>query len=38
VEDFKRRNFESIIMSTVEQRQGWLEEVRRLVRECFPVA
>jgi len=38
VEDFQRRNFESIILSTVEQRQGWLQEVRRLVRERFPAA
>ena len=36
VEDFQRRNFESIIMSTAEQRRGWLEEVRKLVRERFP--
>ncbi len=38
VEDFQRRNFESIILSSVEQRRGWLEEVRRLVRERFPAA
>ena len=38
VEDFHRRNFESIILSTPEQRQGWLEEVRQLVRQRFPVA
>jgi len=36
VEDFTRRNFESIIMSTPEQREGWLEEVRELARKCFP--
>jgi len=36
VEDFQRRNFESIIMSTPEQRSEWLEDVRRLVRERFP--
>jgi NAD(P)H dehydrogenase (quinone) len=36
VEDFTRRNFESIVMSTPEQRAGWLEEVRRIVRERFP--
>ena len=29
VEDFFRRNFESIIMSTPEQRKEWLDEVRR---------
>ena len=36
VEDFSRRNFESIVMSTPEQRREWLEEVRRIVRERFP--
>lgn len=34
-ERFRRRNFESIIMSTPNERQAWLDEVRRLVRECF---
>ncbi len=38
VEEFTRRNFESIIMSSPEQREGWLEEVRQLVREIFPPA
>ncbi len=33
--DFSRRNFESIIMSTPEQRAGWLEEVRVIVRKKF---
>ena len=33
LEDFYRRNFESIIMSTPEQRAGWLEEVRAIVRQ-----
>jgi NAD(P)H dehydrogenase (quinone) len=36
VDDFVRRNFESIIMSTPEQRSQWLDEVRALVRERFP--
>ena len=36
VEDFYRRNFESIIMSTPEQRQAWLGEVRSIVRQRFP--
>lgn len=36
VEDFHRRNFESIIMSTPEQRAEWLAEVRKIVRERFP--
>ncbi len=33
VEQFVRRNFEPIITSTLEQRQSWLEEVRRIVRD-----
>ncbi len=36
VERFTRRNFESVIMSTPEQREGWLAEVRSIVRERFP--
>ena len=36
VEDFFRRNFESIVMSTPEQRKGWLDEVRAIVRQRFP--
>jgi len=36
VTDFNRRNFESIVMSTPEQRKEWLDETRRLVREQFP--
>ncbi len=35
VERFTRRNFESIVMSTPDQRAGWLAEVRQLVRERF---
>ena len=35
VEDFQRRNFESIILSTLEQRQEWLAEVRRLIRQTW---
>jgi NAD(P)H dehydrogenase (quinone) len=31
-----RRNFEPIIVSTPEQRQGWLDEVRRTIAEKFP--
>ncbi len=38
VEDFHRRNFESIVLSTPEQRKGWLAEVRQLVRQRFPAA
>jgi NAD(P)H dehydrogenase (quinone) len=36
VEQFARRNFESIIVSTPDQRRQWLDEVRRLVQERFP--
>ncbi|HUT13801.1 MAG TPA: NAD(P)H-dependent oxidoreductase [Thermoguttaceae bacterium] len=36
VEDFYRRNFESIILSTLEQRRDWLLEVRALVKQRFP--
>ena len=36
VADFYRRNFESIIMSTPDQRRAWLDEVRQIVRERFP--
>ncbi|MGD0898795.1 MAG: NAD(P)H-dependent oxidoreductase [Thermoguttaceae bacterium] len=35
VEDFSRRNFESIILSTPDQRAAWLEEVRRIAQERF---
>ena len=36
VEDFYRRNFESIIMSTDQQRADWLADVRRIVADRFP--
>lgn len=36
VEEFHRRNFESIILSTPQQRKAWLAEVHRLVKERFP--
>ena len=36
VDDFSRRNFESIVMSTPEQRKEWLDEVRSIIRERFP--
>ena len=35
VEKFCRRNFESIILSTPEQRREWLDEVRQIVRQSF---
>ena len=36
VEDFYRRNYESIVMSTPEERAEWLEHVTATVRERFP--
>ncbi len=36
VEDFYRRNFESIVMSTPDERAGWLEDVKQTVRQRFP--
>jgi putative NADPH-quinone reductase len=36
IDDFYRRNFESIIMSTPDQRRAWLDEVRAIVRQRFP--
>lgn len=36
LKDFYRRNFESIIMSTPQQRAEWLTEVRAVVRQRFP--
>lgn len=38
VEDFYRRNFESIVMSTPEQRADWLAEVRQIVKKRFTPA
>jgi NAD(P)H dehydrogenase (quinone) len=35
VTDFYRRNFESIIMSTPEQRANWLNEVRQIIRRSL---
>jgi len=36
VEDFTRRNFESIILSMPEQRADWLAETAELVEKKFP--
>jgi NAD(P)H dehydrogenase (quinone) len=36
VTDFARRNFESVIMSTLDERAGWLRDVREIVRRKFP--
>jgi putative NADPH-quinone reductase len=33
VTDFRRRNFESIVLSTPEERAGWLAEVEALTRQ-----
>ncbi len=38
VENFFRRNFESMILSTPEQRAEWLAEVRRTIAQHFPPA
>jgi putative NADPH-quinone reductase len=38
VEEFCRRNFASIILSTPQQRAEWLGEVRSLIRQRFPAA
>jgi putative NADPH-quinone reductase len=37
VNRFERRNFEPIILSTPEQRQGWLKEVQERVGEFFQI-
>jgi len=34
---FERRNFESVVLSTPEERQGWLEEVETILKRRFPV-
>jgi NAD(P)H dehydrogenase (quinone) len=36
VKNFFRRNFESIVMSTPEERGRWLDEVRSIIRQRFP--
>jgi len=38
VTDFYRRNFESIIMSTPEDRAEWLDEVRQIIRTRYPLS
>jgi len=35
IEDFTRRNFESIVMSTPDQRRQWLAEVQQITRSRF---
>jgi NAD(P)H dehydrogenase (quinone) len=35
VEDFTRRNFEPIILSTPEDRAGWIDETKTMMRERF---
>jgi putative NADPH-quinone reductase len=36
VENFCRRNFEPVIMSTPDEREHWLAEVRAIIRQRFP--
>jgi putative NADPH-quinone reductase len=36
LKDFERRNFEPIVLSTLQERQEWLAEVRQIVRRRFP--
>ena len=36
ITEFVRRNFESVIMSTPEQRDGWLADTQSLVDQQFP--
>ncbi len=36
VEDFTRRNFESIVLSTPEERAGWIEETKKIMQDRFP--
>jgi putative NADPH-quinone reductase len=36
VEGVARRNFESIVLSTPDERRGWLAEVREMMRRHFP--
>lgn len=38
VRDVRRRMFNVIVTSSPDERAHWLEEVRSLVRECFPAA
>ena len=34
-QSFERRNFESVVLSTPEERQGWLEEVETILKRRF---
>jgi putative NADPH-quinone reductase len=36
LKDFERRNFEPVILSTLPDRQAWLEEVRQTIARRFP--
>ncbi|MBN1853927.1 MAG: NAD(P)H-dependent oxidoreductase [Pirellulales bacterium] len=38
VERFYRRNFESIILSSLEERVEWLANVKSIIREQFPAS
>lgn len=35
VEDFVRRNFEPVVLSTPDQRRAWLEDTRAIIRARF---
>jgi putative NADPH-quinone reductase len=34
-QSFERRNFESVVLSTLEERKGWLEEVKTTLQRRF---
>ena len=36
IDQVRRRMFETVVTSTSEQRQAWLEEAKGLAGECFP--
>jgi putative NADPH-quinone reductase len=38
VTDFLRHNFESVILSTLDERQQWLADVRETIKQRFPSA
>ena len=36
LKNFERRTFETIVTSTLQQREEWLAEVRKIIRRAFP--
>jgi NAD(P)H dehydrogenase (quinone) len=38
IKEFYRRTFRVIVVSSLEQRQAWLDEVRQTMRRLFPTA